>query len=149
MTTVLPIPGGLLNKEIVDLAYTVLGLSDSMFGRTEEEYASGMVLLRAMMGEYPFDQLGFDDGDARIGGESGIERKWLTAVGYSLAVRIGAAVGKTLKPGAQATLNRAFSNLCAEVAVISTAQFAPGTPTGAGHRYGGASGRGTYFQLGE
>jgi hypothetical protein len=145
--TILPIPGGLLNKEIIDLAYTVLGLSDSMFGRTNEEYATGMIMLRAMMGEYPFDQLGFDEGDGQIGSESGIDKKWLTAVGYSLAVRLGAAVGKTLKPGAQATLNRAFSNLCAEVAVISTAQFAPGTPTGAGHRTG--NGRSNYFALGE
>ncbi len=119
MTSPLPIPGGLLNKEIVDLAYTVLGLSDSMFGRTAEEYATGMILLRAMMAEWPYDQLGFDTGDGLIGSESGVGRKWLTVCGYGLAARIGAAVGKTLKPNAQGTLNRAYSNLCAEVAVIT------------------------------
>ena len=89
--TTLPIPAGPLNKEIIDLAYTVLGVSDAMFGRTDEEYASAMTMLRAMMGEWPFDQLGFDTGDARVGSESGIEAKWLTAIGYSLATRIGSA----------------------------------------------------------
>ena len=133
------------NKELIDLAYTALGLSDSMFGRTAEEYGTGMVLLRAMMGEYPFDQLGFDTGESQIENESGIADKWRTAVGYSLAVRIGASCNKTLKPGAQSVLNRAYSQLCAGVATISTVQRAPGTPMGAGHRYA----RGTYFALGE
>ena len=134
MTSVLPIPGGLLNKEIIDLAYTVLGLSDSMFGRTDEEYATGMTMLRAMMGEYPFDQLNFDDGDGRIGSESGIARKWLTVCGYSLAMRVGAALNKMLKPTAQAVHNRAYAALCAAVAVIPEAELSGSTPRGAGNR---------------
>lgn len=145
MTTTLPIPGGLANKEIVDLAYMALGLSDSMFGRTEEEYATGMIQLRAMMGEYPFDQLGFDSGDQTINGESNIERKWLTAVGYSLAQRVGNAIGKTLKPGAEGTRARSYSRLCSTVATITERGFAAGTPTGSGHRYWGV---GTYFPEG-
>jgi hypothetical protein len=145
--TTLPIPGGLLNKEIIDLAYTVLGLSDSMFGRTNEEYATGMILLRAMMGEHPFDKLGFDEGDAQIGSESGIDKKWLTVCGYGLGLRIGAAVGKTMKPNAQGTYNRAFSALCAAMATITEMGHAYGTPRGSGHRLGW--GGGTYFAAGE
>ena len=37
---ILPIPTGPSNKAIIDRAYMALGLSDSMFGRTQEEYAS-------------------------------------------------------------------------------------------------------------
>lgn len=132
--TTLPIPGGLLNKDIVDQAYTVLGLSDSMFGRTDEEYATGMSMLRAMMEEYPYDRLGFDAGDARIGGESGIASKYMTAISHGLAVRIGSALNKTLKPGPQAVFNRAFSRLSLEVASITEVGHALGTPVGAGHR---------------
>lgn len=146
MTITLPIPGGLLNKDIVDLGYTVLGLSDSMFGRTDEEYAKGMLLLRAMMDEYPFDQLGFDSDNARIGEESGVDKKWLTALGYSLAQRLATALNKTLKPNAQATLNRSYSRLCSSVAVITEAGHALGTPAGSGHRY---PVRQTYFAEGE
>lgn len=143
--TTLPLTGGFKNKEAIDLAYTVLGLSDAMFGRTEEEYATGMVLMRAMMGEYPFDQLGFDEGDGLVTGDSAVDKKWLTAVGYGLAMRIGAAVGKTLKPNAQSTHNRAYSALCAAVAVIPEVELANGTPRGAGHRMGGS----TFFAASE
>lgn len=148
MTSPLPIPGGLLNKEIIDLAYTVLGVSDAMFGRTDEEYASAMTMLRAMMGEWPFDQLGFDTGDARVGSESGIEAKWLTVCGYALALRIGPAIGKTLAPNAQGVHNRAYSALCAAYAVPGQSAWSPGTARGQGHRVGWGDG-GTYFARGE
>lgn len=131
MTTTLPIPGGLSNKEIVDLAYLAIGLSDAMFGRTGEEYASAVLQLRGMMGEWPFDQLGFDDGVASIEEESGIERKWLTAVGYSLGERIAGTTGAMLKPGSQVTLRRAYSALCAAFPPAQMA-YANGTPRGAG-----------------
>ena len=149
MTSPLPIPGGLLNKEIIDLAYTVLGVSDAMFGRTDEEYASAMVMLRAMMGEWPFNQLGFDTGDARVGSRSGIDAKWLTAVGYALALRIGPAIGKTLAPNAQGVANRAYSALCAAYAVPGQAAWSPGTARGTGHRPGGGDGGGVFFPRGE
>lgn len=136
-----PAPTGLLNKEIVDLAYMALGLNDSMFGRTDEEHAAGMIMLRAMMNEYPFNQLSFDDADPRIGEDSGIERKYLTAVAYNLAKRIGDTIGKSLKPGAAATHGRSLSALSAEVAPMTETGHALGTPRGAGHR----GWRPTYF----
>lgn len=132
MTTTLPIPGGLSNREIIETAYLAVGLSDAMFGRTAEELTSGMTLLRGMMGEWPFDQLDFDDSVASIEEESGIERKWLTAVGYSLGERIGATIGGGgLKPGSQVTLRKAYSRLCAAFGP-SQMDYANGTPRGAG-----------------
>lgn len=143
--SVIPVPTGPTNRELVDGAYTALGLSDSMFGRTAEEYASGVAQLRAMMAEHPFDKLGFDTLGGEIENPSGIADKWRTAVSYALAIRIGASIGAVLKPGAQAVHNRAYSALCAAMATISPAQHFPGSPRGSGHRVDGPA----FFAEGE
>lgn len=135
MTTELAIPGGLSNKEIIDLGFQSEGVSDVFFGRTAEEYAGGMTQLRAMCGEWPFDQLGFDDAVASIEEESGIERKWLTAVGYSLGKRLAGSMRRPFPPESEKTLARAYSSLCAAVGNQSTVPFAHGTPRGAGARW--------------
>src|SRR5690606_25386143 len=144
MTTGLPIPSGPTNKEIIDRAYQIIGLSDSMFGRTPEEYASAMLPLGGMMLEWPFDQLGFIFEDAaglRPEEESGIDRKYLEAVAYALAERIAPTIGKTLPPEARKPKNTTYSALCAAVRVATPAEYADGTPMGAGHRHYGR----TYF----
>jgi hypothetical protein len=139
----IPVPGGLTAKEIVDQAYTGLGMSDSFFGRTQEEYAAGQGLLRAMVGEWPFDQLGYDGAETDLSAETGIERKWLNVVGLSLAERIGPGIGKQLQPAFLKVKANSYSRLCAAVANLPTVEFAAGTPRGAGHR--GYYQRGTYF----
>lgn len=139
--TTLPIPGGFSNKEVIDAAYLALGLNDAMFGRTAEEYLSGLTLLRMMMGEWPYDQLGFDDAAATVGEESGVARKWLGAVSYALADRIGATIGKQVKPGTMKAAAQSFSKLCAAVGNKTSVGFASGTAQGSGHRYP----QGTYF----
>ena len=144
--TTLPIPGGFSNKEAIDAAYLALGISDAMFGRTAEEYAAGMTLLRMMMKEWPFDQLGFDDSVATIGEESGVDRKWLTAVSYNLADRIGGTINKQIRPGSTAAKARAYSALCAAVGNQFTITFASGTARGSGHRNSTGS---TYFSEAE
>lgn len=136
--TEIPIPSGPTNREIIDRAYQVLGLSDSMFGRTEEEYASAMLPLGAMMLEWPFDQLGFIYEDAagmRVEEESGIARKYLDAVAYALAERLAPMIGKALPAEANKPKNRTYSKLCADVAVIPAAQFTDATFRGSGHRW--------------
>lgn len=143
--TLIPVPTGPTNRELIDGAYRALGLSDAMFGRTAEEYASGAADLRAMMSEYPFDRLGFDTNGGEVENESGIADKWRTAVSYALAIRIGASIGATLKPGAQAVHNRAYASLCAAVATITEVPHAPGSPRGSGHRIPGP----TFFVEGE
>lgn len=134
--TILPVAGGLLNKEIIDHAYLSIGVSDSMFGRTAEEYGAGLMHLRALMGEYPFDQLGFDDAGAAVGEESGIARRWLSAVAYSLGERIGASIGKALIPQFVRIKVRAVSELDAWAYASSppTVTLGRGDPYGSGHR---------------
>lgn len=143
--TELPIPSGPTNREIIDRAYQILGMSDALFGRTQEEYASALLPLGGMMLEWPFDQLGYIYEDAaglRVEEESGIDRKWLDAVAYDLAERLAPTIGKSLSSEARKQKNRLYSRLCGDVSVIEAAQFADGTVTGAGNLYSGR----TYFR---
>lgn len=132
--TDIPIPSGPTNKELIDLAFLSLAMTDAFFGRTEEEYATGVTLLRGMMAEWPFDQLGYDFTTPRPSERSGIEQKWAQVVGLCLAERLSAATGKGLQPAAMATKARSYGTLCAAVGNKSTVDYARNTPAGAGHR---------------
>lgn len=149
MTVEIPIPSGPTNREIIDRAYRSLALKDSMFGRTAEEYATGVEILASMMLESPFDKLGYvqqDGGEGnRVEAESGIERKWLEAVGLMLAERLAPTIGKTLSPHTEKARARAYSQLCAAVMTIPEAKYADGTPRGAGARYRTVVGYGPFF----
>lgn len=135
--TEIPIPSGPTNREIIDRAYQVIGLSDAMFGRTPEEYASAMLPLGGMMLEWPYSLLGYIYEDAagiRAEEESGIARQWLDAVAYALAERLAPTIGKSLAPEARKVKNGLYSRLCTEVAAIPVAEFADGTARGAGSK---------------
>ena len=135
--TTLPIPGGPTNREIIDEAWLSIGVSDNMFGRTAEEYASSAKRLRAMMGEWPFDQLGYineDEPGLRLEEESGIAQKWLSAVASCLAERIAASIGKSLSPEARRVKMTNYPRLCSAVGAPSAVPFADATVRGAGHR---------------
>ena len=140
MTTILPIPSGPTNREIIDRAYRSMGVSDAMFGRTPEEYAVGVEVLSSMMFESPFDLLGYvqlDGGEGnRVEEESGIARKYLEPVALCLAERLAPAIGKTLAPHTLKAKNRAYSLMCASVVTIPDVKYQDGTPKGAGHRRG-------------
>jgi hypothetical protein len=142
--TTLPIPSGPTNREIIDRAYQVLGVSDAMFGRTDEEYASAIIPLSGMMFEYPYSALGYiyeDEAGLRVEEESGIPRANMEAVAYGLAERIAPTIGKSLSPEAVKAGARLFSALHALVATIESQDLADGTPAGAGNRMLGR----TYF----
>lgn len=135
--TTLPIPSGPTNKEIIDRAYQALGSSSSMFGRTEEEYADAMLALGGMMEGWPFNLLGFIVEDAaglRVEGESGIDRRWLNAVGLSLAEHLGPLIGKELPRATSRLKAREFSLLCGYVSEIPEVKLRPDTALGSGHR---------------
>lgn len=133
----LPIPSGPTNKELIDLAYLGIAISDAMFGRSPEEYAGAGKLLRAMMAEWPYDQLGFiqeDGAGLRIEEESGIARAYSQAVALGLAERLAPAIGKSMTPEARKALARSYSRLCGAVSTIPLAQYADATAVGAGQR---------------
>lgn len=134
MTTI-PIPSGPTNKELIDLAYLALGVSDAMFGRTDDEYAAAMLILRSMMQEYPFDQIGFDNFEDNVSERSGIEAKFKTAVSYSLAERLSSTtVQKAMPLASIKTKADSYSRLCAAVNVTPSMSYAPGTSGGSGRR---------------
>ncbi len=135
--TDIPIPSGPTNKQIVDRAWMAFGVSDAMFGRTEEEYAASILVLVGMMQDWPFDTLGYDASNPVAGERSGIAMRWLDAVALTLASRIAPAIGKQVSPDARRDQRAAYSRLCSTVgaASIPEAQYAPGTPVGAGHRW--------------
>lgn len=134
MTTI-PIPAGPTNKELIDLAYLALGVSDAMFGRTDDEYTSAMTILRAMMQEYPFSQIGFDNFDDNVTERSGIAAAFKTAVAYSLAERLSSTtVQKAMPPASMKTKADSYSRLCAAVNVTPAMSYAAGTPGGSGRR---------------
>lgn len=152
--TDIPIPSGPTNKEIINRAYQVMGLNDSMFGRTPEEYASAILPLGGMMLEWPFNGLGYDDEDAaglRVEEESGIDRKYLETVAYCLAERIAPTIGKTLSPSAQAIKGRLYARLSAEQAAanLPTVGFKGGTPRGSGNRLFGGVTFSPFYSAGE
>ena len=153
MTTILPIPAGPTNREIIDRAYRSMGVSDAMFGRTPEEYGVGVEILASMMLESPFDRLGYvqeDGGEGnRVENESGIDRKYLEPVALMLAERLAPAIGKQLAPHTLAAKRRAYSLLCAAVVAIPDAKYQDGTPRGAGHRMQNSVGFGPFFLEGE
>lgn len=132
--TDIPIPGGPTNKDLIDLAYLALGVSDAMFGRTEEEYASAQKLLRAMMGEYPFDRINYDATNDHPSERSGIPFEYEQAVALCLAERLGPAISKSLTAEARARKARSFSMLCAAANVTPSLEYAQGTPSGAGNK---------------
>lgn len=145
--TEIPIPTGPTNKELIDLGYLALSMSDAMFGRTDEEYASGVTLLRAMMGTWPFDQLGYDFTTPRPSERSGIAQKWAQAVGLCLGERIAAATGKAMSAASMSAKARSYSSLCATVGNKSVVTYPNNTPSGAGQ--GQAFGYGPFFDEGD
>ncbi|MDT0507531.1 hypothetical protein [Novosphingobium sp. MMS21-SN21R] len=122
-------------------------MTDTMFGRTDEEYASGVTLLRGMMGEWPFDQLGYDFTTPRPSERSGIEQKWTQAVSLCLAERLAPATGKGLSPQASTAKGRSFSSLCVAVGNKSSVTYPDNTPSGAGHSV--FYGNGPFFNEGD
>lgn len=129
----IPTPTGPTNRELIDRAYLALGISDAMFGRTPEEYATGFALLKGMMAEWPFNLLGFimeDSAGGRIEEASGIDPQWTEAVGLCLGERLAGALKMQFPSmGAKA---RAYSQLCGAVGTITSAQFPSGTFAGSG-----------------
>lgn len=128
------LPVGPSNAEIVNQAYLLLGVSDALFGRTDEEMAAGILLLRSMMGEWPFDRLVYDFTSSTPSAASDVGFAHMTAVAASLAERIASATGKQLPVQTRRLRVASYSKLCAAVAVLPDVQFPRNTLAGAGHR---------------
>lgn len=142
--TVLPIPTGPTNREIIDRAYQIIGVSDAMFERTPEEYASAILPLGSLMLEYPYNTLGYvyeNEAGLRVEEETGITRASLDTVAYGLAKRIAPTINKTLSAEASSEAARLYTLLLSTAAVVPSMPLGHATPSGAGNRRIGV----TYF----
>lgn len=140
MTIVIHIPdGGVLKRDILEMAFEDCRLAGYEFERSPEEVASALRKLNALMAEWKAHQ-GIDLGYAQpaygagdASDASGIPQSAMNAVASYLALRIAPQMGKALAPEAKANLARAFSLLQAEHASVPSMPMGRNTPRGSGY----------------
>jgi hypothetical protein len=128
-------------RQLIELAFGDIGSAGYEFGRTAEEVADGLLRLNALMLEWPWNALGYQQPTYGLGNpddSSGINPEAMNAVSSALALRLAPAMGATLSPEAQANLSRAAAKAYALTATIPTMPMAHDTPRGLGseHRIG-------------
>lgn len=130
---------GPLKRDIIELAFGELAMAGYEFGRTPDEIRDALLRLNAMMREWPFSTLGYqqpDYGNGSAEDVSGVDPQWLNVIASKLALRIAPAFGASMSPDAKANLATAMSLLQAGAATIPTMPLARNTPRGAGNRGG-------------
>jgi hypothetical protein len=139
MVTLTLITAGPPKRQIIELAFGDIGSAGYEFGRTPEEVNDALLRLNALMREYPFSTLGYDQpayGVGRPEDLSGIPDQWLSVVAAKLALRICPMMGATMSTEAKANLASGMALLQAAAATIPTMPYQRSTPSGAGSRFG-------------
>jgi hypothetical protein len=130
---------GPTKRQIVELAFGDIGSAGYEFGRTPEEVTDALLRMNALMLEYPFSALSYNQPSYGAGSPdelSGIPNQWFSVVSLSLAERLCGTMGATLAPEARKRLTTGMALLHAAVAIIPTMPLAAQTPRGAGARWG-------------
>jgi hypothetical protein len=130
---------GVPKRQIIELAFGEAGSAGYEFGRTAEEVNDALLRLNAMMAEYPFSTLAYEQPTYGVGNPdeaSGIPIQYLNVVATKLALRIAPAMGATLSPEARANLMTAMSLLNAAAATVPTMPYGRSVPRGAGSARG-------------
>jgi hypothetical protein len=130
---------GVPKRQIIELAFGEAGSAGYEFGRTAEEVNDALLRLNAMMAEYPFSTLAYEQPTYGVGNPdeaSGIPIQYLNVVASKLALRISPAMGATMSPEAKANLAMAMSQLNAAAASIPTMPMGNNVPRGSGYRSG-------------
>jgi len=139
MTVLITIPTGRPKRDIIEMAFDDCGLAGYEFDRTPEEQTMALRKLNALMLEWPWNLLGYNQPDYGVGlaeGPSGLPDEAISGTAQYLAMRIAPGIGNTISPELKATMARALANIEALTATIKTIDPAPGTAVGAGNRYG-------------
>ena len=122
-------------RQIIELAFGDIGSAGYEFGRAPEEISDALLRLNAMMREYPFSTLSFNQpayGNGLPDELSGIPDQWLSVVAAKLALRICPMMGAAMSTEAKANLASGMALLNAAAATIPTMPFEGNTPRGAG-----------------
>lgn len=140
MTDIVPVYGGPLKRDLIQLAYEECGQAGYEFELTAEEYASALRRLDALMYEWR-DGYGIDlsynfanYGKGSPEDESGIPPAATQVVATYLAMRVAPGIGKTMTAESSGALARSFSLLRTTYTNMPRMGFRAGTIRGAGHR---------------
>jgi hypothetical protein len=131
-------------RDLIEMAFEECGSAGYEFERTPEEVSAALRKLNAMMGEWPWNQLGYPIPTYGIGLPeelSGIAPENVQAVALHLAMRIAPNMGASLSAETKAAMTRSFNLLASRYATPPTALIALNTPRGTGHR-----GRSTFIR---
>ena len=131
-------PTGILKRDIIERAFTMLGMAGYVFGREPDEIAYALGELNSLMAEWEAEGigLGYAYTDELGSGEeaSGIARADINGVVCGLTEAIAAAQGKTLPPEAMKRITKSIMSLRARYATIPKMPFAARTQSGLGNR---------------
>lgn len=128
--TVTVSPGGVLKREIVDMAFGELGISDY----EPDEAVKALARLNALAKESPFDLCGYEQptyGAGLLTDESGVDPAYLSAWATELALRIAPSVGKAASTELKRNAASARRTLPISIPSMSLAR---NTPRGSGAR---------------
>jgi hypothetical protein len=93
-------------RQLIELALGEIGSAGYEFGRTPEEVADALLRLNALMREWPYNQLGYQQPDYGLGDPndaSGIPFEAMNGVAAALALRIAPVMGATPSPNPRPT----------------------------------------------
>lgn len=138
MTIVISTPVGRPKRDIIELAFDDCGLAGYEFDRSPEEQGVALRKLNALMMEWPWNQLGYNQpsyGAGQVEGPSGIPDFAINAVAQYLALRIAPGIGNTLSPEARASMVQSRATLFAQLATVPSMAMPGNTPRGTGQRF--------------
>ncbi len=139
MTTTIPVSEvGVPKSAIIDMAFEDCRLSGFDFDRTPEESLMALRRLNAMMAEWPWSLLGYDNTGYGEGGEaelSNLPADTVHGVSQALALRLMTAFGKAIPESFRGTAAQSFAYIKGQYAVVPTIPFAPNTLRGRGNRH--------------
>lgn len=139
MTTPIPVSAvGPPKSDIIDMAFEDCRLSGFDFDRTPEESLMALRRLNAMMAEWPWSLLGYDNTGYGEGSEaelSNLPDDAVHGVAQALAMRLMTAFGKAIPDSFRATAAQSFAYIKGQYAVVPRIPFAPNTARGRGNRH--------------
>lgn len=126
---------GPLKSALIALAFEDCGMSDQTV--TVDEKAMALRRLNSIMLEEPWSNMGYaqpEYGNGTAEEPSGLANDAVNAVVKHLAFNLMAVFEREPNAAFRSTYAKAKLQAAARYATIATAQFAPGTATGAGNR---------------
>lgn len=127
-------------RQILNMTYRMMGLTDYEFNVTPEEWATALFAMDAQMATWRTNNLYLNYnapaviGESDLDEESGIPDDAVLPVACALAFVVAPAIGKTLSTECRVTAGNAMNALRARYSVTPNRVLQGGTPRGAGQK---------------